>query len=82
MKLSQKKLKINQTKGGCHYKTFNNTYLDPHFRMKLGEARSSYFEETVAETHCNDAGQACAGIIRDDGATSTGKNRWRDPFYL
>jgi hypothetical protein len=74
-------MKINQTKGGCHYKTFSKTYLDPNFRMKLGEARSSYFEETVAETHCNDAGQACAGIIRDNGATSAGRDWSRYPSY-
>ena len=50
--------------------------------MKLGEARSSYFEETVAETHCNDAGQACAGIIRDNGATSAGRDWSRYLSYI
>ncbi|CBY09816.1 unnamed protein product [Oikopleura dioica] len=75
-KLSQKKMKINQTKGECHFKTFNNTYLDPNFRMKIGEDRSGYFAEAVAEAHCNDAGQACAGIIRDRGAASADGRDW------
>jgi len=49
--------------------------------MKIGEDRSGYFAEAVAEAHCNDAGQACAGIIRDRGAASAGKYRLRDPCY-
>ena len=82
MKSKKKKLKITQSRGDCYYKTFDDTYLDPNFKMKVGEARSGYFDEASAEALCNDAGQSCAGIVRDRGVLAAGKLTFIDSAQI
>ena len=50
--------------------------------MKVGEARSGYFDEASAEALCNDAGQSCAGIVRDRGVLAAGKLTFIDSAQI
>jgi len=56
-------LKISQKKGTCSFKTYDHTFLDPKYFIRLQKHKAFYDEET-ARAKCIEAGQICAGITR------------------
>jgi hypothetical protein len=56
-------LEISQKPGSCSFKTFDKTWLDPKYFIRLKKYKAYYDEETAREK-CIQASQICAGITR------------------
>ena len=61
--IDEKVLEISQKIGNCSFKTFDQTFLDPHFFIRIQKYKAFYDEKT-ARSKCIEVGQICAGIVR------------------